>query len=230
MWRSRLRKAIFESEFATRALGFAAAFFLRALGATWRISTEGPDPFRTSAGPHLGAMWHRNAIVGAYYFRDRNIGAAVSRSRDGELITRLLLRLGFRMPSRGSSSRGGAAALLGLVRLVEAGTTITIQTDGPRGPARVSKVGIVSLARQTDQPITPLTFSARPCIQFKSWDGTLLPLPFARVLCSYGEPLAPPQDMDAEESVRVALDDELNRSADEADARFDLVDPNRKTT
>jgi hypothetical protein len=175
-------------------------------------------------------MWHRNAIVGAYYFRDRNIGAAVSRSRDGELITRLLLRLGFRMPSRGSSSRGGAAALLGLVRLVEAGTTITIQTDGPRGPARVSKVGIVSLARQTDQPITPLTFSARPCIQFKSWDGTLLPLPFARVLCSYGEPLAAPQDMDAEESVRVALDDELNRSADEADARFDLVDPNRETT
>lgn len=231
MARSRIRKAIgkavSESEFALNVMGRVSALFLRALGSTWRISTEGPTPFDTGSGPHLGAMWHRNALIGSFLFRDQGISAPVSRSRDGEFITRLLLNLGYRMPPRGSSSRGGAGALRALVRMVREGSTVAIQTDGPTGPARVSKIGMVSLARLTERPISPLTISARPCIQFGSWDGTLLPLPFARVLCSYGPAIAVPRDVtpEEEERLRAELDRELNRLTDEADARLGLVDP-----
>lgn len=221
-------KAISRSEFSVRFVGFLAAILLRVLGSTWRISIEGPSPFEVGSGPHLGAMWHRNALIASYLFRDQKISAPVSRSRDGELIAQLLIRLGHRVPARGSSSSGGARALLSLIRMVEDGTTVSIQTDGPRGPARVSKIGIVSLARQTGRPITPLTCSAKPCIQFGSWDGTLLPLPFARVVCSYGAAMDVPRelDADAEEVVREELDRELNRLTDEADSQLGLAPRN----
>ena len=224
-------KAISESDVAMNVASWVAELFLRALGSTWRVSVEGPDPFAAGPGPHLGAMWHRNVLIASFLFRDKGITAPISRSRDGELISRLLVRLGYREPPRGSSSRGGARALLSLVRIVEEGTTISIQTDGPRGPERVSKIGMVSLARQTGRPISPLTCSARPCMRFASWDGTLLPFPFARVVCSYGPAIHVARDLDpdGEELVREALDRELNRLTDEADERFGLEASNRSS-
>ncbi len=225
----RFGKSFLASRTGAALASRIATALLRLLGRSWRISVEGPDPFAAGPGPHLGAFWHRNALIAAYMFRDKGFSVPVSRSRDGDLITGLLLGLGYEMPPRGSSSRGGAAALRGLVRMVESGTTISIQTDGPRGPARVSKHGMVSLARRTGRPISPLAMSARPCIQFSSWDATLLPLPFARVVCHFGPPLEVPRDAEPseEEEIRFTLDRELNRLTDEADARCGLEDPHR---
>ncbi len=229
MARWRVGRAFLESRPGAFLAGRIAALFLRTLGATWRISVEGPNPFSIGPGPHLAAFWHRNALIAAFVFRNRGFSVPVSRSRDGDLITQLLLGLGYRMPARGSSSRGGAAALRALTHMIEQGITISIQTDGPRGPARVSKHGMVSLARRTGRPISPLAFSARPCMRFRSWDGTLLPLPFARVLCSHGPEILVPHDAEPrdEETIRGELDRELNRLTDEADARFGFEDPNR---
>ncbi len=200
-------------------LGQASAMLLRALGATWRIHTEGPDPLVPGHEPVVAAFWHRNVLIASYYYRDRGFSVAVSRSRDGSRIASLLSALGYETPPRGSSTRGGAAALLELVRQVESGTTVSIQTDGPQGPARVSKVGIVSLSRLTGRPITPVSFSARPRLRFRSWDGTLLPLPFAKVLCRYGDALLVPADADEseEERRRADLDRALNTLTDEVD-------------
>ncbi len=229
MSRWRIGKAFLESRPGAFLTSRLATLLLRMLGATWRFSIEGHDPFVTGPGPHLGAFWHRNALIAAFVFRDRGFSVPVSRSRDGDLITQLLLGLGYQMPPRGSSSRGGAAALRALTRMVEQGTTVSIQTDGPRGPARISKHGMVSLARRTGRPISPLAFSAKPCIQFRSWDRTLLPLPFARVLCSFGPAILVPRDAEPreEEAIRRALDRELDRLTDDADDRFGLEDPNR---
>ncbi len=116
--------------------GWLAAAALRALGSTWRISQDGPDPF-DPGGPVIGVCWHEHVLVLAQRFRDRGFSVAVSRSRDGDWISAALPPLGYREPVRGSSSRGGSAALLGLVRLVRAGTTFSILADGPRGPAHV---------------------------------------------------------------------------------------------
>jgi hypothetical protein len=169
--------------------------------------------------PVVAAFWHRNVLIASYYYRSRGFSVAVSRSRDGNRIASLLSALGYQTPPRGSSTRGGAAALLELVRQVEAGTTVSIQTDGPQGPARVSKVGVVSLSRLTGRPITPVSFSARPRLRFRSWDGTLLPLPFAKVLCRYGDALLVPAGADEteEERRRADLDRALNTLTDETD-------------
>jgi lysophospholipid acyltransferase (LPLAT)-like uncharacterized protein len=210
-------------------LGWLASLVLRALGATWRIRFEGPNPLELGPGPHLGALWHRGALVTAYVFRDRGFSIPVSTSRDGDLVTSLLVHMGYAEPPRGSSTREGSRALRGLVRTIRDGTTAAVLTDGPRGPARQSKVGIFAAARLSATPITPLAVSARPCLRFESWDGMLLPLPFARVVCAF----APAMTVDADARGAAAmtklqeLDAQLDRLSDELDDRLGFQDENR---
>jgi len=178
-----------------RLFGLLSAAIVRLLGATWRFHVLGSDPrtSNTEADPdsvHLGALFHESLLPSAYFFRDRRYSVVVSRSPDGDLIDATLRSLGYGAPARGSSSQGGSAALRGLVRQIDAGTTVSVLVDGPRGPARVSKTGIIALARLTGVPIHPVAFSARPAIRLKSWDGSLIPLPFARVVCAFGDPIA----------------------------------------
>ncbi len=206
----------------TALLGQLGSWLLRLLGATWRVTTEGPDPLCPNHAPVVAAFWHRNVLIAAHHYRDRGFTSAVSRSRDGDLIAALLTALGYSSPPRGSSTRGGAAALHALVRLVSAGTTVSVQTDGPRGPARVSKSGVVTLARLTGCSIAPVAFGASRGMRFRSWDRTLLPAPFAQIVCRYGDaiPMPPEEGDDRDEEIRLQLDRELNRMTDEIDARF----------
>ncbi len=209
----------------TRILGYAVGMLLRILGATWRFRSEGPNPLIPDHEPVVAAFWHRNVLIASWVYRDRGFSVAVSRSRDGDRIAALLGALGYQQTPRGSSTRGGAAALHELVKLVVSGTTVSIQPDGPQGPARVSKVGIVTLSRLTERPITPVAFSARPALRFRSWDGTLLPLPFARILCRYAEPIVVRAEADEaeEERHRLALDASLDEMTDELDRELGLL-------
>jgi lysophospholipid acyltransferase (LPLAT)-like uncharacterized protein len=199
------------------------ALLLRALACSWRVRLEGPDPF--AAGHRLGAFWHRNLLIAAGVFRDRGIHVPVSRSGDGDLIVAVMRRLGLPDPPRGSSKRGGVPLLRSIVRLLGEGRLVAVVCDGPTGPARVSKAGVVQAARLAGEPIVPVAMSARPCLRFTSWDRLLLPLPFARVVCRFGQPLAigaetPPERVEA---IRADLDRALDRMTDALDAQLGVA-------
>ncbi len=163
--------------------------FLRLLGATWRIESEGEDPL-ASPTPFLVATWHQGLFCGAYRYRDRRVGIPVSQSRDGDRIEAVLQRLGFGPSPRGSSSRGGPIALQGMILAAENGQPLGILCDGPRGPARVCKPGAVAAARATGRVIRPIGIAGAPAIRFPSWDRAFLPLPFARVVFVYPPSIA----------------------------------------
>jgi lysophospholipid acyltransferase (LPLAT)-like uncharacterized protein len=202
-----------------RLFGLLSGALLRLLGATWRIEILGDDPRQTaasnparpSAHPEIAGLFHESMLPCAWFFRDQRYSVAVSRSRDGDLIRATLVALGYSEPTRGSSSKGGTAALLGLVRQHEDGTTVAVLVDGPRGPARVAKTGIVSLARLSDAPIQPVAFSAKPAFRLGSWDQSLIPLPFARIVCAFGTPIQVSADADEfnEQATARALDEAL---------------------
>ncbi len=211
------------ARFGLWLFGLTTSALLRLLGATWRIEVRGQDP-RTpgpSDPPRLAALFHESMVPCAWLYRDRRYSVAVSRSRDGDLIRSALLALGYAEPARGSSSRGGSAALRQMVRLLGQGTTAAVLVDGPRGPARVAKTGIVAMARHTGIPIQTVAFSARPAHRLSSWDRSLLPLPFARVVVVYGEPMPVPEDMTGdgeEQSFARRLERALVELHHEADA------------
>ncbi len=216
---------------ALLAFGRLTALLLRGIGATWRIEILGRDP-RLGAdgtpvpGPHLAALLHQSFVVAAWLFRGAGYCVAVSRSRDGSLVEATLHALGFAPSARGSSSRGGTAAFMGLLHQLEAGTTVAVLVDGPRGPAGVAKPGIVALARHSATRIQPVAVAARPALRLRSWDQTLLPLPFARVVLAFGEPIDPPPEPDRSDERRQAEEvgarlTELRRRAEDRLGRPD---------
>ena len=188
------------------------AYLLRGLAWTWRVDTRGPDPFAggRQAGA-LGALWHQGVLIAAACYRDSGVCVPVSRSGDGDMIVAVARHLGLGEAPRGSSRSGAVPVLRSLVRLVRSGRVVAILTDGPLGPARVSKPGVVQVASLAEVPIVPLALAARPRLRVPSWDGMLVPLPFARVVCQYGEPLAVPPGARGTrlEACRRGLDEQL---------------------
>lgn len=193
--------------------GWLAAGVLRALGATWRVRQVADDDPLARGEPAIGALWHGALFPAAWRFRDLGAAIPVSRSRDGDRIVAVLDRLGYGPSPRGSSSRGGPGALAGAIRAAREGRVIGVLCDGPRGPARRCKPGVLAIARATGLPLHPVAIAARPALTFPSWDRTVLPLPFARVLVAGGAPIPVPADAGREEleRLRQALEQELER-------------------
>ena len=120
----------------------------------------------------------------------------VSTHRDGELVARVLTRLGFGLV-RGSSTRGGSRALREIHRLVrEEVGDLAFTTDGPKGPAHEPKDGILYAASRTGLPIVPVGVAVDRAWRAKSWDGLRIGKPFARVVLEVGEELWIPADVD----------------------------------
>jgi lysophospholipid acyltransferase (LPLAT)-like uncharacterized protein len=200
------------------------ALLLRTWGATWRVRVHGDDPFRSDLQV-LASLWHEGLLVGAHYYRDRQITVMVSRSKDGELIESTLERMGFSPSARGSTSRAGLSALRELLRHLKNGSHTAIHLDGPRGPRRQVQPGILTVAARSGLPIYPIAIAARPCIRFGSWDRMFLPLPFARMICHYGVPISVPKEASDQEleEIRIRLQQELDRVTVEAETELGLI-------
>lgn len=202
--------------------GWLGAALLRALGATWRVRQLAVDDPLVRGEPAIGALWHRGLFPAAWRFRDLGAVIPVSRSRDGDRIVAVLERLGYGPSPRGSSSRGGPGALAGAIRAAREGRWIGVLCDGPRGPARRCKPGVLAIARAAGLPLYPVAIAARPALAFPSWDRTVLPLPFARVLVAGGAPLRVPPEAGKEEleALRQQLEHELDRLQTLAEAEL----------
>jgi lysophospholipid acyltransferase (LPLAT)-like uncharacterized protein len=112
-----------------------------------------------------------------------------STSADGELITRVLLFFGFGI-ARGSSTRSGVRALVGMVARVKEGYNPAIAVDGPKGPREKVKPGIVYVAQHAQLPLIPVGVAKSSALVFnKAWDRTIFPWPFSKVVVSFGAPI-----------------------------------------
>jgi lysophospholipid acyltransferase (LPLAT)-like uncharacterized protein len=161
-----------------------------ALGATYRWRAEGAghlDAVARSGHPPIMAFWHGRILPATLYFRDRGIVVVTSANFDGEWIAAVIRRFGYGS-ARGSSSRGGARALVELRKLMAEGRGAGFTLDGPRGPARVAQPGAVFLSQITGSPIVPFHIEASKAWTAKSWDRTQVPKPGATVAVVIGDP------------------------------------------
>lgn len=134
------------------------------------------------------ALWHGRILPGLHYFRHRGVVVITSQNFDGEWIARILHKFGFGT-ARGSTSRGGARALVRLRRELAAGHPAAFTVDGPRGPARVVQPGVVFLAGATGHAILPYHIEADRHWTLRSWDRTQIPKPFSTIALVIGEPI-----------------------------------------
>ncbi len=223
---------------ADREPGGAAAFTLRQRLLLWCISWLGyllisligrTLRFAWSSEPGsgvedgepppvvIGAFWHRAVIPATYYFRGRGMAVMTSRSFDGEYIARIIELFGF-SAVRGSSSRGGSGALLGINRVLAGGHIAAFTIDGPRGPRYVAKPGPVLLAKMSGVPILCFYLAVeRPWI-LRSWDAMMIPRPFSKVHVRWTKLIPVPADA-SEEAMKQChqqMQDSLERARRDA--------------
>jgi len=175
-----------------------AASYLRfvARSTRWQVEGELELAVFCSGPPCIVAFWHETLpAMPVFWLRFGGRRPAVvlaSRHRDGQLIGLGVKQFGIGLAA-GSSTRGGAAGLRGLVAALRGGADAGLTPDGPRGPRRQAAPGAAMLAALSGAKILPCAAATRFAIQFNSWDRMRFPLPFGSGKLVCGPVLAVPR-------------------------------------
>lgn len=198
---------------------YLAYGFISLIGRTSRLKVIGGEhrsALRKAGGGWIYALWHQRQVLFTLTHRGEDAHVLVSRSKDGELIAKLMALSGINAV-RGSSSKGAAAATRELLELAKSGCVVGFTPDGPKGPAREVKQGVLYLARESGLPILPIASASSRRVELaRAWDRFHIPLPFSRNAVVYAPPIrvGPGDDLDAKAAeLKAALD----RITDEAD-------------
>lgn len=209
--------------FRTTVLPFLVWLFYRLWSLTWRLEViESPEMTKLlkEKKPVILAHWHGDELAVISLVPRYRVATMTSTSRDGELMDGVLRRLGA-VTSRGSSTRGGAAALKGLIRLVGQGRPASMAVDGPKGPLHMVKPGVFELSRLAKAHIIPLGAACSRAIVFhKSWNKAQLPKPFAKVVVQFLEPWPVVEKSDDFELLSQKLSRDISDAAHQAAKHF----------
>jgi lysophospholipid acyltransferase (LPLAT)-like uncharacterized protein len=176
--------------FNKRIASILGASLLRVLAMTWRIewqNSEYLDDARKISTNLIYSFWHGRLLVLSWTHRNQSVQALTSDHYDGDLLGRVIERLGFGQ-LKGSTTRGGARAIRSLKAVLSRGQDIALAVDGPRGPRGKLQQGAVELSRLTSCAIVPVTNTAVCRKLLSSWDRFQLPAPFTKVIVRYGRP------------------------------------------
>jgi len=187
-----------------------AVYKLLALTVRWEFVGERYCPDKA---PYILSFWHARILMIPYAYRDWNGTVMISEHRDGSFIADAVKLMGI-MSSRGSSTRGGAKALLEMIRLARKGKSLGITPDGPKGPREVVQPGTVQLARKSGLPLRAVCYATKRHWRANSWDRFYIPKPFTRGVFVIGEPVFADDPDDAVQLQRFqqAMDDAQHRA------------------
>lgn len=160
------------------------------------FNLESVKELRRKGQPVIFAFWHENLVLPPFLYYTsvggERLVSLVSRSRDGEIIARILERFKG-VTVRGSSSRGGAVALKEMAKkMIEEGWDAGMIPDGPKGPPFSIQKGVLKLSQLSGAPIIPCGIEVKRKIRLNSWDRLKVPFPFNRIALSFGEPIYVP--------------------------------------
>lgn len=175
-----------------------APTLLRTVAATWRVRETDEQgqigPPRRRLEPAVYALWHAELLPLMMVYAPAGLATMISHHGDGEIAAGVVEALGSEVV-RGSSSAGGGAAFRRMVELGREGKALAITPDGPRGPAGLSKPGVLRLAARSGLPIVPV--GARPVAGWRlhSWDRFIIPRPWTVVHVEFMPGIGVPADI-----------------------------------
>lgn len=186
----------------------------RLISWSWRIELHEPEPLKThlkNKTSFVLAHFHGDEIALLFLVRRYRLSTMISTSKDGEMMNTIYKLFGGKT-SRGSSTRGGVAALKGLIELTKNGSSCGVAVDGPKGPIYEVKPGIFEMSRLMKSEIYSGGAYCESAWRFpRSWNQTYFPKPFARVVIVWTGPLGPITKADDPRSAELAkkLQDQL---------------------
>lgn len=177
----------------------------------------GVDPVDGVERPHIYIFWHEHILLPLYLRQRCHLSMLLSQHRDADILAHIAFLLGFGTV-RGSTYRGGATALLQLMRESER-HHLTLTPDGPRGPRRTMAQGPLYLASKLGLPLVPLGFGYDRAWRLNSWDRFAIPKPFARARFVAGPAITIPKKISRDdlEQVRSEIEQLMSGLTDEAE-------------
>ena len=156
----------------------------------WRI--EGASNYKNLIKKNQSviiSIWHGRVLTFVKHLSKKQYYAVAGTHNDAEIISRICLDIGWNV-IRGSSSDKGKEALEGIVNALNIpGSLVAITPDGPKGPAKIPKAGVVKAAQLTGSPIIPAAAHCTKRWGFTNWDTFYIPKPFGRIEVIYGDPI-----------------------------------------
>lgn len=204
-----------------RAGVLASSALIGPFFSTMRFRLEGVERYERHRKAGRGVVFvlrHQHMLPLIHVHRGEGIVALASLHEDGEFAAQVIARAGFGLV-RGSSARGGAGGLRGLVAASRAGKDLALAADGPTGPLGVFKPGALAAAKLAKAPVVPIAVAAAPSWRLNSWDGFLVPVPFAEVRVEYLPSRRVPKDADRE--LLAAMTASLSAEVDQACKRLE---------
>lgn len=198
----------------TWLLPFFAAPIYWLYSRTWRLKITGDaqsvNQFVLGGDSCIYAHWHGDELVLLPFYAFHRLAVLSSLSADGQLMTNILRILGYRV-YRGSSTRGGARGLIGLIRAVQSGAQSAVAVDGPKGPIYKVKPGVAELARKTGKPIIcARCYVDRAWYIPRAWNKCFIPKPFAKIDIRFSA-LIPMTDAMDTEALRLQIEKILEK-------------------
>ena len=205
------------------------------------INGEAPHRLMTEGKPFILAFWHgRLLMMPISVQKQTRVNVMISHHGDGEIIARTIKHWG-QDSIRGSASKGAAAAIKQMLKVLKKGDVAVITPDGPRGPRMRAQEGVVRLAALSGVPVYPVSYSTTRGKVLGSWDRFFLAAPFSRGVVIWGDGIeVPRQDennafMIARDAIESSLteitqraDATCNRDTVEPEVRDKPVKPHRK--
>lgn len=145
------------------------------------------------------AFWHGTMLVSWYVNKNKNFAALTSKSKDGDLLARVLKHLNYEVV-RGSSSDGGDVALGIMIDYAKNGYSVALTPDGPRGPAHKFKAGAAITAKKSEVPLVLCGVGISKKKHLKSWDKFEVPGFFSKICVLYSDPLHVSTDLNYEDT------------------------------
>ena len=135
------------------------------------------------------STWHGQLLTPFMHLAKKKHYGLAGLNRDGELISKVGTQLGWKI-LRGSSSKGGSRIFIEIVKILrQPSTLIGITPDGPRGPERIPKAGVIKAAQKTGAIIIPVSSISTKNWKFVNWHTFFLEKPFGKIYLKYGKPI-----------------------------------------
>jgi len=151
------------------------------------------------------SVWHGQLLSIIYDLRNDPINAVAGTHADAELITQIATKWGWNV-IRGSSKEKGDLAYKKMIKILKKPSArLFITPDGPTGPPKIPKLGIVRAAQITNSAIIPISVCSTKRWGFKNWDTFYLEKPFGKIYIEYGQPIFLNNKLDQKNSTNAFL-------------------------
>jgi hypothetical protein len=189
-----------------RFLGyFVLTYLVDVLCKTLRITEKNKvviDDLKNRNKNYVLAFWHGSMLLPWYMHRKQYMVALTSKSKDGDLLAKVLKHWKYRV-IRGSSSTGGDVALGIMVDYAKNNYSITVTPDGPRGPRHKMKAGAVITAKKSGLPLILVGVGIKKYSPLSSWDKFEIPKLFTRIMLVYSDPVYVPHNLSYDDTSKM---------------------------